>query len=707
MILLLACLAAQDAATWSFTEREGGSHPGTLRGREQVEVVLSQIPRSAVVHRAVFRPGRDEGEAFASRDRGVRVTIAGTDTPLALLPPRYVSFDVTEAVRAAVASDSPRVIFSIADFPGYRPMATRLDVTGSFKAKNEVPRAKGISVRHRAGQTILTWTEPRTPLDRENVTFREFRQVPEGPVRFRIYRGERPFSAATIGGAEFVGEVGPLTGWNPEFHGISPRDDSPVRRFVVEEGRPPVAPGTGVYAHNPAKAGKAFYFVSTAVNGEEDLSTFDEGNALREPVEEEVGPGAPVLQRVERPDTFNYVEKPELHYFVRWEAPPRSNRPSRPFDYLVALPPKRVEPAPVGLHLHCWGANLEGGYGWWYDAAQGALLVSTNQSPYDWWTGYHEFDGTWRPWKDGVVRDYTQARVVAFLDWVGTKWKVDPNRVFTAGNSMGGSGSPSLGIRRADRVAWAVSWVGVHTPARTPQFRASYERVYGALDWKLPFQDGKTAAFDWFDDAGWLRRNPAAETPLLCFSNGKNDGAIGWPQARDFWRALQETRRPHVFVWGQAGHGQRAMLPGDSPGERELGLDVRLDRTLPAFTNGSLDGKPGSGDPADGDPEGQSNLHLVWDTTAEAIVDEEGRWSLVLHVNRKATADEGMVDVTPRRCRKFRPKPGTKVAWWNRALAGDRDFQSGEVRVDEAGLVTVPQVRVRRGGSRLILEIKK
>jgi hypothetical protein len=272
---------------------------------------------------------------------------------------------------------------------------------------------------------------------------------------------------------------------------------------------------------------------------------------------------------------------------------------------------------------------------------------------------------------------------------------------------MGGSGSPNLGIRRADRVAWTVSWVGVHTPSRSPQFRASYERVYGSLDWKLPYQDGKTAAFDHFDDAGWLRRNPGADTPLICFANGKNDGGIGWAQARDFWRALQETRRPHVFVWGQAGHSQRAMLPGAVPGERELGLDVRLDRTLPAFTNGSLDGKPGSGDPEDGDPEGQSNLHLVWDTSDEAIVDEEGRWSLVLHVNRKAPADEGVADVTPRRCRKFKPKPGTKVAWWNRALAGDRDFQSGEVTADEWGLVTVPQVRVRRGGSRLILEIKK
>jgi hypothetical protein len=602
------------------------------------------------------------------------------------------------------------VIFSLARFPGYRPTKTRLDVTGSFKATREIPRVRNLAARHAAGQTVLTWTEPG-PAPPETSTVAAFRttaaQAAEGAVRYRIYRSAEPFGPGTAAKAELVDEIGPLSGWNPEFFGTSPRENATVPRYVVDEGKGPVAPGTAVYAHNPAKAGKAHYFVSVAVNGEEDLGAVEAGNALAEPVAEEVGPGLPVLQRVERPPSFNYVERPELHYFVRWEAPPRANRPSRPFDYLVGVPRKRVEPAPAGLHLHCWGGNLESGYGWWYQAEQGALLVSTNQIPYDWWTGYHEFDGTWRPWREGMVRDYTQSRVVAFLDWAGTRWRIDPNRVFTAGSSMGGSGSPSLGIRRADRVAWVVSWVGVHTPARTPQFRGSYERVYGELDWMLPFMDGKTPAFEHFDDAGWLRRNPGADVPLVCFSNGKNDGGIGWAQARDFWKALQETRRPHVFVWGQAGHGQRAMLPGPAPGERELGLDVRLDRTLPAFTNGSLDGKPGNGDPADGDPEGQSNLHLVWDTSDGAIVDEERRWSLVLHVNRKATAEEGTADVTPRRCSKFRPAPGTKVAWKNVSVAGDREFQSGEATVDAAGLVTAPQVRIRRAGSRLILEVKR
>ena len=65
----------------------------------------------------------------------------------------------------------------------------------------------------------------------------------------------------------------------------------------------------------PTRAGgPAYYAVKLALDGEEDLSTFDRGNSLREPVEESVGPGAPVLQRIEHPEEFNYVKGPTLLY---------------------------------------------------------------------------------------------------------------------------------------------------------------------------------------------------------------------------------------------------------------------------------------------------------------------------------------------------------------------------------------------------------
>lgn len=709
LLIVAAPAFAQDAATLSFAANHAGSHPQTIVGEDTIKVDLSSLGPDATVHRAVLRPGRIEGEVNRHRQIPIRVTVKDGEEQLRFLGPRFTAFDVTEELRAALAAKSTSISFTLHHFPAYQPAFNRLDVTCGAPSKNAIPQVTALRAVHRAGQTLLTWMEPELKDTPERLTLQELSNLRATLARnpkqttYRIYRSLEPITAASIGKAELVDEIGPLSGWDSEYYGISPDMGWVAPRYVVRDGGDPVPPGTAVYAHNPKAAGKAYYAVSRTVDGEESLSRFDAANALQAPVEEETGQGVPVLQRVEHPDEFNYVRKPTLNYYVRWEAPPNASLPSQPIAYLVALPPKRVEPAPAGLHLHCWGGSLEGGYGWWTDAAQGAILISTNEIPYDWWTGYHEYYRTWKCWRDGVVRDYTQTRLISFLDWAATQWKIDPARVFSAGNSMGGSGSPSLALRRADRLAWCVSWVGVHRPAESPQFASSYERVYGDAAWKLLFQDRKTPAFEYFDDAAYVRRDPGRDTPLIVFSNGKNDGAIGWEQAREFWAALQETKRPHVFRWGQGGHGQRALLPGPAPEERELGIDVRLGQTLPAFTRCSLDENPGNGDPKDGAGEGQSNLYLYWDTAAERVVDEVGRWSLTLRLGKKAPAAECTVDVTPRRCGQFRSPAGSKAKWRNLSDQG-AEIQAGEVTADPWGLVTIPGVTVTVGGNRLVVE---
>jgi len=234
-------------------------------------------------------------------------------------------------------------------------------------------------------------------------------------------------------------------------------------------------------------------------------------------------------------------------------------------------------------------------------------------------------------------------------------------------------------------------------PAKTPQFKGSYARVYGEPDWGVKFQDG-TAVWDHFNDAWYLRRYPDKEIGFITFSNGKNDGGIGWPQAVEFYRALQDTRRPHLFVWGQGGHGQRATMPV-SLGERVLPIDVRTDQTLPAFAHCSLDDNPGSGDPKDGDAKGQVNLYLYWETAD--IADAPERWEMTVGLIDKAPRDECTVDLTPRRCRKFKPKPGQMLKWTNASLRDNREIQTGSAKVDKWGLVTIEKLRVAKGRNRI------
>jgi pimeloyl-ACP methyl ester carboxylesterase len=566
-----------------------------------------------------------------------------------------------------------------------------------------VSQVQGVAAIHRDGQTFITWRE-LDPAPPEALTIAQFnarRQslAEQQRIRYRVYRAEQP--VRTLSQAQLLREAMPLSAWNGDRHGVYPPPDAPVPRYVIEEGKPPLESGTGLFVHKPARPGRAFYVVTAVVAGAENTVIGAANTA--EVASEAVGPAPPVLQRVDQPAEFAYVPNPTLRYYVRWEQEGRSSLPGRPFDYLVAIPPKVTYPAPVGIHLHGWGGLLTNGFGWWYGMARGRpILVSTNQIPYDWWTGYHEklFSGGIRApadWQTGVVRPYTQTRLLQFVDWLGTTMKIDQTRVFTAGNSMGGSGALMLAIRQPSRIAWSISWVGVHIPAQSPQFRGSYEGVFGKREWGAKFEDG-TPVWDYFDDVWYLRRYPDRDIGFLTFSNGKNDGGIGWKQAVDFLKALQETRQPHLFIWGQDGHGQRAVMPVHG-GEVFMPLDLRTDKSLPAFSRGSLDSLPGDGDPKAGDLQGQVNAFLAWET--ESIVDQPDQWSIVLKVVPRAPKSEAVADVTPRRLQHFKLRPGDVVMWTNRV--GAKTVQSGEIAADQWGLVTVPSVQITRGGNQLTL----
>jgi hypothetical protein len=61
------------------------------------------------------------------------------------------------------------------------------------------------------------------------------------------------------------------------------------------------------------------------------------------------------------------------------------------------------------------------------------------------------------------------------------------------------------------------------------------------------------------------------------------------------------------------------------------------------------------------------------------------------------------VDVTPRHCRAFKPKPGQKLKWTNISVRDGKEVQSGDAAADPSGLATLPKVVVGKGRNRLSL----
>ena len=725
LVLVLICpaLGGPAAATWSFGAGDNATCPATVAAGSAITVDLSALPAGAKVFRAVLRCERQSGPGWQREGDKAVVTPSESAEALALLAPRYASFDATAAVAKAVAAGAGEVGFQVKALSGWKRETTRLDVSftgGTARPKNLA--VKSLTATHRSGQTILHWAGPAPVLKDEAPTVADFRAArnrlakSDRKITYRIYRHTGPIDAKTIARAQLVDEVGQLTGWNAEFHGNDPPKTAKLLRYVVADGAKPVAPGTGIYAHNPASAGKAWYAVSVAVNGEESFAGLGKADTVG-PVDETVGPGDPILQRIEKPEKFFYTAGITLHYYTRWEAPPRHNLPSRPYDYLVTIPAKPDNPAPLNLILHCWGSNLYGkggAYSWhsWQDKTRG-IGVASNQIPYDWWTCYHENRGTWKPWTDGVNRDFTATRLLAFVDWVGGKWPVDKARMCVSGESMGGSGSTFIPIRYPGRFAYAYSAVGIHNPAAiTGGFHESYARVVGTRKADLPHTGGRKV-WDYLNDPKIVREKPALDLPFIGFGNGKNDHGIGWPHAVDLAKALQQARQPHAVIWRLRGHGSGTFYPR---------IKFRSDQSLPAFTGCSLDDDIGTAtklaepvdyklpwgqvakDIYDGAREGQINTYLRWKT--DDVVDLPERWEMTVYLTGGkggAPEDACTVNITPRRLQKLKVAPGAAFAWTNTSVKAGEVVQTGRATPDVHGRVTLEKVTVTKDRNRIKL----
>ena len=280
-----------------------------------------------------------------------------------------------------------------------------------------------------------------------------------------------------------------------------------VPRYAITSFEEPIGANQGLFVYSPIKAKEVtvkYAVVSVPAKTMAALKAYKYMDAFLTHDTKQIkekrtvmayrGVGSPVLQRVEKPEKFGGVSNPTLYYYTRWEDETHSSVPNRPSDYLVAINNKVIQAknmteAPLGLHLHCYGGNVEVGYGAWTDAEDGAILLAGNQDPYDWWTGHHEKIKDNNPLKNpkdyakGYVKPYTENRMISIVEWMiqnNGPFKVDKNEVFTAGASMGGSGALFLAYRHPDIFSWSRSWVGIHDPYAS-NMRASYEKVYGTL----------------------------------------------------------------------------------------------------------------------------------------------------------------------------------------------------------------------------------
>jgi hypothetical protein len=194
--------------------------------------------------------------------------------------------------------------------------------------------------------------------------------------------------------------------------------------------------------------------------------------------------------------------------------------------------------------------------------------------------------------------------------------------------------------------------------------------------------DGKTSYDDYVDGPRFAAARHD-DLPFLCWACGRNDGYATWQEHIDMVKALTAAHHGFAFSWNNGNHGGGPGMKGLE--NYHLTAKLARDRSYPALGNSSLNQNMGNGDPTDGDLVGGINLGFDW----KDVVDDENQWIVTLS-NDLAKVDM-TVDVTPRRCQKYKARPGDSFRWT--ASTGG----SGVVTADEHGLVTVPRVVIQPG----------
>jgi len=706
MVLLLVVLGAACASADMVVERWGAGvrvqHPGTLAFKDlgakgmALALDLSALPRGARVYRArlVFEREGMYGRAF-------EIAPAEGGEALKLVPPWNRWFNATALVAAWAKAGKTKAELLIRRSPNFKREATFLEVAYEGKLAEKPPQVSDLKGFYRAGQVFLTFREiedlsegkddyPWGALIKKSSGYNvEMLKPKDEPreVRYRVYRAEKPITAASIGEAELLAEVVPGSRFNTrQVRRIWTGEQTPslldekflAVRLAVEDGKP-LPTGIGKYVHTVARDGHGYYAVVAAVNGVENTLEVP----CVGPIAEKVAPPEPVLYK----EVVSEVREREkkLQYVQRWYnwyvGPPLSHIPLC-YDVVVGHCPERLR-KPAALYIHRGHSWIEEPEPVGPRVTEGLDLAHCSDAPNAFWMGLNEACHTLMGVEEGRWQPFPQRRQEALIEWLDRAFGVDRERIVVALGAWG-----MMEFTKPDIYAWLHGW---GMPEVTKGFQA-WQRACGVWGGTQPYANRPNEENPFWaqDYTRYILENPTKETPFfdIHMGWGAHFTEMGWPPWPRFLRAMIDTKRPFVFRW--------QVRPEKRPA-------IRKSMSLPAFGNCSLDDNPGVGDLNNGENfHAQLNGYLNWDS--ESIVDEAGRWQMTVWLDESAPLPECTVDLTPRRCQKFKAAPSQSVKWSN--SLGDKELQSGAATADKWGLVTLQRLLVSKGKHRITIEAR-
>lgn len=395
------------------------------------------------------------------------------------------------------------------------------------------------------------------------------------------------------------------------------------------------------------------------------------------------------------------------------------------------LPGKNV---PLTVKLHGRAGTLQHQLPWAEDSPNELVLALcdygvpqvrvTDVDENTWWFGYSDHLGSHAFQKGDSVIEYTQQRIINYVQYIKadtTYFKVDTNRVYVKGNSMGGSGSFLLGphypeIFAAHRANVGVSnydelWKASSNNQDPSSFFAPF---FGTKTDNLPTRHG-TNAYNWTNIPWVAMHYQAIDFPPVIATHGVHDDISNMRMHRNLYNTYQKTRQLVFGRWADAEHAaileDSAIVPGNY-------LRFKKNEFFPVFTNASQNNNYGQLDLVDtastgpfwaqpkSDSAGVINAYFDWTSSLhdmglpnDDMVDNTDTLSVTIKSSRPNTT----VEITPRRIQHFQIVKNKVYKWENMDITTAKIIDSGFVTPDEYMLITIPKFVVTQTGNKLII----
>ena len=309
------------------------------------------------------------------------------------------------------------------------------------------------------------------------------------------------------------------------------------------------------------------------------------------------------------------------------------------------------------------------------DDCYALYLNSTNAEWWGWATARDE------SLKYAKTPTPAEKRIFDTISWVIARYKIDRNRIYLSGVSMGGCGALGLGLPHGDLFAAIFADVAAGTE-------------FAALRLGLPplaAADPKAERDTW-RISGFGLPDPPVVVDLFAVNDK-------WAESQPLLiEASQAGRLPLVAAWGPFGHTAFSTSVVKYA-EDDVALafpwwEIRKDAAYPVFTNATSNQRPPSlGSSVDFDESGQINAYFRW----KSEQDTTSRFAMKLWIAHPVVAnppsampETSTTDVTLRRLQSFKVQPGKTYAW--QLVRAGTVIASGSVAPDSANLLTVPRV---------------